>query len=258
MDIGHDLRRQSFDFYHRFENSIEASDSWYETSCGAFSEYWHCPGDHLLNWKDKGYVTVLNLLQNKIPSINNSKNVIDVLPHVQFNKEVRKVIYKDSLATNGQIQIECSDGSFYTSDHLICTLSLGVLKHSHLNIFEPLLPPCKFDSIEGMSMGTVDKVYAEFSTPFWHDDWEGFGLLWLPEQLKIVREDPINGDWLDGLIGFFRVSHQPNILCGWITGPRARIMEQKSEEDVKQGVCKILKMFLSKRWNVPNLKNIKW
>lgn len=80
-------------------------------------------------------------------------------------------------------------------------------------------------------------------------------MLWLPEQLEEIREDPINGDWLNGLIGFFRVSYQPNLLIGWISGLKARIMEQKSVEDVKRSVDKLIKMFLSKA--VPDSKSIK-
>lgn len=188
--------------------------------------------------------------------MSNEQNVIDILPHTKLNKEVRKVIYKDALSPGASVRIECSDGSVYSADHLICTVSLGVLKQRHLNLFEPLLPSWKVDSIDGMSIGTVDKIFVEFDQPFWREDWDGFGLLWLSEQLREVQEDTINGDWLDGLIGFFRVSHQPKILCGWITGPKARIMEQKSENDVKMGVEKILRLFLSKSWSIPNVKSI--
>lgn len=42
---------------------MEASDDWYQTSCRSLLEYWQCEGDHLWNWKDKGYHTVLELLQ---------------------------------------------------------------------------------------------------------------------------------------------------------------------------------------------------
>lgn len=151
------------------------------------------------------------------------------------------------------IYIECTDGSAYTADHLICTVSLGVLKEKHLNLFEPFLPYEKIKMIDGLMIGTVDKIFIEFEAPFWPEEWEGFSLLWRPDELKLIRNDPINGSWLEGLMGFFRVSFQPNILCGWITGPMARIMEQKSDEEIKIGAMKIIRMFL-KSWNVPDPK----
>lgn len=62
-DIDSELAAQFVEFWHKFENSFEASDTWYDTSCQSYPEYWICDGDHLLNWKDKGYRTVFELLQ---------------------------------------------------------------------------------------------------------------------------------------------------------------------------------------------------
>lgn len=45
-------------------NSLDGANSWYDTSCNTH-EYENCDGDFNLNWKDKGYVTVFDLLQVK-------------------------------------------------------------------------------------------------------------------------------------------------------------------------------------------------
>lgn len=177
------------------------------------------------------------------------------MPHIHLNKEVQKINYHKSISSSKQIQIDCLDGSTYSADHIICTVSLGVLKERHLSLFDPILPSEKFDCIEGLSIGTVDKIFVEFEKPFWNDDWNGFSMLWKLEQLKLCREDLINSEWLEGIIGFFRVSYQPNILCGWITGAMARKMEQKNIGDVKAGVEKIFHMFLN-RHNITEIKNI--
>ncbi|XP_037036759.1 spermine oxidase-like [Bradysia coprophila] len=256
-DVDDELKHQAFEYYHGSQRTNDGCDNWYELSCRSSNDWEDSPGDYLLNWKDKGFVTVFDLLQNKIPSGNDSQNTVDVLPYIQLNKEVQKINYKEALTANAPIHIETSDGSIYNADHVICTVSLGVLQHRHLSLFEPLLPSRKINSIDGRALGTVDKLFAEYDAPFWHDQWEGFGMLWLPEQLKVVREDAINGDWLGGIIGFYRVSYQPNILCGWITGPEARNMERKSDEDVKRGVDKVMKMFLSKKFTVPDTKSVK-
>lgn len=62
-DIDPLLAKQFIEFFHKFENSYEASESWYETSAKSLPQYWRCEGDQLLNWKDKGYKTVFDLLQ---------------------------------------------------------------------------------------------------------------------------------------------------------------------------------------------------
>lgn len=150
--------------------------------------------------------------------------------------------------------MDCDDGSTYTADHLICTVSLGVLKECHMRLFEPLLPQDKFDAIDGMMIGTVDKIFLEFEKPFWDEDWAGFSCLWKLEQIKEVREDAVNGDWLEGLMGFYPFnSHQPNMIIGWIVGESARKMEQKTDDEVKKGAEKLLRIFL-KGWDIPDAK----
>lgn len=255
--VDKELQYQALDHFHRSTCIDEACDNWYEVSNRRSSDYEETPGEYLLNWKQRGYVTVFDLLQNKIPSGDNSQEVIDVLPYIQYSKEVQKISYKDALTTDAPIRVETSDGSIYNADHVICTVSLGVLQHSHQSLFQPLLPYWKINSIDGRKLGIVDKLFAEYDAPFWPDEWAGFGLLWLPEQLKEIRDDPINGDWLHGIIGFYRISYQPNILIGWITGPEARIMERRSDEDVKRGVDKVIKMFLSNKFTVPDTKFVK-
>lgn len=132
----------------------------------------------------------------------------------------------------------------YLADHLLCTVSLGVLKKFHLTLFEPCLPLPKINSIEGMGFGTVDKIFVEFTKTFWTDDWLGVSILWQPEQLKEMRSDPVNGDWLEHIMGFYPVSFQPNILLGWISGAVTEKMEQVSDDDFNAGIRTILKMVL--------------
>lgn len=172
-----------------------------------------------------------------------------------LNKEVTKITYGTSSLIS--TKVECSDGSQYFCDHLICTVSLGVLKNHHWSLFEPILPRHKIDSIESIGFGTVDKIYVEFTKPFWDADSEGISFLWKPEQLKELHEDRVNGEWLRDTLGFYTVSHQPNILCGWISGNAARKMELVSEEDFKAGVEKVLRMFV-KNFNGAQIKNIFW
>lgn len=64
-DVDELLRKQFIEFFHKFENSIEASESWFDTSAGSYPQYWICEGDPLLNWRDQGYKTLFELLQVK-------------------------------------------------------------------------------------------------------------------------------------------------------------------------------------------------
>lgn len=112
-------------------------------------------------------------------------------------------------------------------------------------MFEPLLSRRKVESIENMAFGTIDKIYVEFAKPFWDKDWEGISFLWKSEEMKQIQEEnATNSYWMKNIIGFYTVSFQPNILCGWIPGNAARKMEIVSDEDFEAGVKRVLKMFL--------------
>lgn len=174
---------------------------------------------------------------------------IDITRNVQFNKKVEKIVYDETATNWNAIRVRCTDGTTYEADHLICTVSLGVLKERHLTLFEPHLPTPKIRAIDGLSIGTVDKIFVEFEKPFWTDGWVGFSLLWTPEGLHTIRESS-GCRWLEDVFGFYTVDSQPNILCGWITGPSAREMELETDEFVRIQVTKLLRTFL-KHWNVP-------
>lgn len=182
--------------------------------------------------------------------------MIDVESKVLLNKEVKKITYDATSSAGNRIKIECSDASEYECAHLICTFSLGVLKRHHLNMFEPLLPRKKIESIESMAFGTVNKIYVEFVQPFWDSDWEGISMLWQSAELKKIREENVmNWNWMKNIVGFYTVSFQPNVLCGWISGDSARQMERASDDEFQAGVKRVLKTFLPSI-NEENIKNI--
>lgn len=172
---------------------------------------------------------------------------------MHLKKEVIKVTYnvKESVeAEPYPILIECSDGSSYNADHVICSVSLGVLKRQHKSIFQPPLPQTKIDTIEGMGFGVVGKIILEFEQPFWPVDWPGFTLLWKVDDLKGIRKQNGN-EWLEYITGIFTINRQRNLLLVWINGAGAREMEQLPESQVRDGVTSVLKKFL-KDWSIPD------
>lgn len=50
------------DWIHKFDNSIQCSDTWFDVSAKGIAEYWQCEGNSLLNWKTHGYKTLFDLL----------------------------------------------------------------------------------------------------------------------------------------------------------------------------------------------------
>lgn len=61
-DINPSIAAQYLQAMHRYHQVMNASDSWFDTSCRGYFESIDCEGDQILNWKNKGYRTVLDLL----------------------------------------------------------------------------------------------------------------------------------------------------------------------------------------------------
>lgn len=81
--------------------------------------------------------------QNKYPS---EKVEVPVDANVKYKKEVTCIKWKN--LPEAKVMVECSDGSSYTADHAIVTVSLGVLKDKAQSLFSPALPPQKLNVIK--------------------------------------------------------------------------------------------------------------
>jgi hypothetical protein len=79
------------------------------------------------------------------------------------------------LDLKGQkIAVSTADGRVWTTDRVICTLPLGVLKQNVIK-FVPELSDQKTVSMARVGFGTMNKIYLQFEEPFWEDQslWDG-------------------------------------------------------------------------------------
>ena len=65
----------------------------------------------------------------------------------------------------GGVTIACRNGATVEADAAIVTVSLGVLKAQHGTLFDPPLPPAKQAALERLQIGTVDKLFLDFTPP---------------------------------------------------------------------------------------------
>lgn len=246
-DIDHVIADEFFDNYKKFENSVEASDTLEEVSGRGYLNYWECDGDILLNWKDKGYVELLRLLmhsdQQKDPQTESELGILE--QRILFDRRVRRINWNRN---DSRVELELENGENCLADHVIVTVSLGVLKEQHLQLFEPKLPVAKQRAVEGLAFGTVNKIFVEFPEAFWPEDWTGFTLLWREEDLADIRNT--SRAWLEDVFGFYRVSYQPRILAGWIINANGRHMETLPEDEVLAGCMYLFRRFL--HWHIPD------
>lgn len=240
-EIEKTVAHEFFENYKKFESSVEASDHLFEVSGKGHLEYWICEGDLLLNWKDKGFRSFLRLLMKTNKGKDAAADDMGLLnKRIQFNARVQNIEWQTS---SGDVRIRLWNGELIDADHVVCTISLGVLKENHKEMFTPALPLAKCRAIDGLKLGTVDKFFLEFNEPFAPLDWSGFWFLWRNEELAELR----NSDyfWLESVFGFYRVSCQPRILQGWIIGPHARHMETLPEAEVLKALLWLFTKFFT-------------
>ncbi|XP_026674215.1 uncharacterized protein LOC108630773 isoform X2 [Ceratina calcarata] len=235
---------QLLGWMQKFDNSLQSSDSWFDVSAKKITDYWACEGDLLLNWKDRGYRTLFDLL-SKIPSAEGESAI---MTKVELNKDVVNINY----ILNDDIIVKAKDGSEYTASHVIFTPSLGVLKEKHAALFTPLLPEAKQNAIKGLNIGTVNKVLLEFPHRWWQEDCAGFSLIWSKEDREeFIKSHGQEREWLCDVFAFISVDYQPRVLCAWISGKFSKEIESLSDNDVSDGLCLLLELFLSKAYNIP-------
>jgi monoamine oxidase len=111
---------------------------------------------------------------------------LKVEDRILLNKIVTNI--KWSQDGEKQIRVQCTDGTSYSADHVIVTVSLGVLKHDYKTLFTPELPLTKQFAIEGIAFGTMDKILLEFEEPFWPSEWNGVGMVWTQKDYDQIKD----------------------------------------------------------------------
>ncbi|KAL5280240.1 hypothetical protein ACFFRR_004297 [Megaselia abdita] len=227
--------------HQKYAAHYEGALSIFDVSGKGSLDYYSCEGDPILNWKDIGYVTLLNVLMK-----SNGRDFGLLNKRIFLNKDVSKIQWDKKAGK--PLRINCSSGIEIEADHIISTVSLGVLKNRFSSLFEPELPGNKYRSIKGLGFGTVNKVFIHFPEKWWSDDWSGFTLQWREQDLKELRKGQF--PWLEDVFGFYIVSYQPNVLSGWVVGAAASHVESLPKSEQMDGIMYLLKRFLQKP-NIP-------
>ncbi|KAH8307781.1 hypothetical protein KR044_013350 [Drosophila immigrans] len=151
-------------------------------------------------------------------------------------------------APEGAVRVDCENGQVFHAGHVICTIPLGVLKHTHKTLFDPELPHYKQESIENLMFGTVDKIILVYERPFLSADISEVMLLWDDEKHDIASEEErateayLRKNWFKKIYSFAKITD--TLLLGWVSGREAEYMETLPHEQVGEKCTEILRDFL--------------
>lgn len=174
---------------------------------------------------------------------------------VQLNKEVTNIKY-DTKQCDVKVTVTCKDGSKYAADHVIVTVSLGILKARHGTLFTPRLPDNKVKAIQNIGWGNLEKIFLEFETPFWSTDvneFVAYGFLWTNATVQLAKST--GRAWLIDINSYIRVDGFPNLLECFMAGPRTAEFVGLSDAKVIDDSMWMLETFLGKK--LPRPKSMK-
>ncbi|KAK7303956.1 hypothetical protein RJT34_14902 [Clitoria ternatea] len=225
---------------------------------GAESEYRMFPGEEITI--AKGYLSIIEHLASVLPP-----------GLVQLGRKVTKIEWqpvKGTTVENGccssrPVKLHFCDGSVMSADHVIVTVSLGVLKaairdhdddddddHNDSGMFCPPLPPYKAEAISRLGFGVVNKLFMQLSptTTHNHDEHtnqEGFPFLQMvfhsPQSELRHKKIPW---WMRRTATLFPIYNNSSVLLSWFAGEEALALESLKDEEITSGVSSTVACFL--------------
>lgn len=201
-----------FDWHVRFQiidNSCLSLDQLSAKYWGRYSFNGESCQAHY-NFKN-GFGTIIDCLIGELnkKSIHFNKEVTEICIHnkqMELNNNNHNNINKrPSNQKIPNISVKCSDGSLYTADHVIVTFSLGYLKKVYKTLFHPNLPSSVHLAIESIGFETINKVFMEFDTPWWHD----LGGI----QFVFKQNKKVNAPTIEHLVFRYNLKYRVNIVA---------------------------------------------
>ncbi|XP_049363588.1 probable polyamine oxidase 5 [Solanum verrucosum] len=209
------------------------------------SEYCNFHGDEMTI--AKGYSSVIEALASVLP---------DGL--IQLGRKVTKIEWQSDLilenddggAGTKPVKLHFSDGSVMYADHVIVTVSLGVLKkgiRDNSAMFSPQLPSFKTEAISRLGFGVVDKLFLKLSSPSTHDD---NGMIFPYLQMVFHQSDsklfhPKVPLWIRRTALIYPIYPNSSTIVSWFAGKEALEMESLDDEEIIDGVSTTMSFFLA-------------
>eukprot|EP00070_Physeter_catodon_P048575 XP_028355469.1 spermine oxidase isoform X3 [Physeter catodon] len=267
--------------YLKVESCESSSHSMDEVSLSAFGEWTEIPGAHHII--PSGFMRVVELLAEGIPAhiIQLGKPVRCVHwdqassrprgPEIEPRGEGNHNHDTGEGSQGGEepqgerqdedeqwpVVVECEDCEVIPADHVIVTVSLGVLKMQHASFFRPGLPAEKVAAIHRLGIGTTDKIFLEFEEPFWGPECNSLQFVWEDEAESHTLTYPPEL-WYRKICGFdvlYPPERYGHVLSGWICGEEALVMEKCDDEAVAEICTEMLRQFTGNP-NIPKPRRI--
>ena len=218
----------------------------------AESEYIMFPGEEITI--AKGYLSIIEHLASVLPPglVQLGRKVTRIEWQPQRGDEGMKGSVENGCCSR-PVKLHFSDGSAMSADHVIVTVSLGVLKaaiRDDSGMFCPPLPPSKAEAISRLGFGVVNKLFVQLSPTHGHggkhEHSQGFPFLQMafhsPQSELRHKKIPW---WMRRTATLFPIYNNSRVLLSWFAGEEALALESLKDEEIINGVSTTISSFLS-------------
>ncbi|KAM7512979.1 hypothetical protein LguiB_011854 [Lonicera macranthoides] len=209
----------------------------------AESEYKMFPGEEITI--ARGYLSIIESLASVLPP-----------GLVQLGRKVAKIEWRPQVfdVENGYasrpVKLHFSDGSTMLADHVIITVSLGVLKAGTREdscIFSPPLPSFKNQAISRLGFGVVNKLFLQLSPDYRQESGDSENIF---PFLQLVfhqseSKNPKIPRWMRRTASLCPIYSKSRVLLSWFAGEEALKLESLRDEEILSGVETTITSFLS-------------
>ncbi|KAJ1439858.1 hypothetical protein SESBI_02080 [Sesbania bispinosa] len=218
----------------------------------AESEYRMFPGEEITI--AKGYLTIIEYLASVLPPglVQLGRKVTRIEWQPQRDDERKNM---ENGCCSRPVKLHFCDGSVMSADHVIVTVSLGVLKAAirdddDSGLFCPPLPPSKTEAISRLGFGVVNKLFMQLSpSPTQggkNEHSKGFPFLQMvfhsPQSEMRHKKIPW---WMRRTATLFPIYNNSSVLLSWFAGEEAVALESLNDEEIINGVTSTVSSFLS-------------
>ena len=240
-----------FRAYENTQRTYTSADDLMTLDYAAESEYRMCSGEEITI--AKGYLSIIESLASVLPPglIQLGRKVRQIEWQLETTREKSDMVNGYGTCS-GPVKLHFCDGSTMVADHVIVTVSLGVLKagvHEDSGMFNPPLPCFKTEAISRLGFGVVNKLFLQLSPT--HDRkgqaFHNFPFLHMVFHRgdSHLREEKIPW-WMRKTASMFPIYENSNVLLSWFAGKEALELESLKDEQIISGVSATISSFLSK------------
>ncbi|KAL5768632.1 hypothetical protein ACOSP7_015181 [Xanthoceras sorbifolium] len=197
----------------------------------------------------KGYMSIIEHLASVLPPglIQLGRKVVNI----EWQPEIQQSTQMENGHASRPVKIHFFDGSTMLADHVIVTVSLGVLKasiHQDSGMFNPPLPSFKTEAISRLGYGVVNKLFLQLNPSHDRkgDNLDKFPFLQMifhrPDSDLRNRKIPW---WMRRTASLSPIYKTSSVLLSWFAGEEALELETLSDEEIVEGVSTTISSFLS-------------